>query len=60
MILSTQIFRLDGLPLCASVDEEQNEYALAEVKGHVRQVLRKLTRHSEPQASIEATEHTIQ
>ncbi|KFH46961.1 Protein transport protein-like protein [Hapsidospora chrysogenum ATCC 11550] len=53
MIRSTQISRLDGLMLCASVDEEQSEAALTEVKGQVRQVLRKLTRNSEAQASVD-------
>ncbi|KAK3180916.1 SNAP receptor [Lecanicillium sp. MT-2017a] len=59
MIRSTQISRLDGLMLCASVDDEQSEAALAEVKGQVRQVLRKLTRNSEPQASIESGQYTL-
>jgi vesicle transport protein SEC22 len=39
--------------LCASSDDEQSEAALAEVKQQVRQVLRKLTRSSEAQASID-------
>jgi len=60
MILSTQISRLDGLMLCASVDEEQDEQALSEVKSQARQVLRKLGKNSEPQASIEARDHTVQ
>ncbi|PHH74539.1 hypothetical protein CDD83_4556 [Cordyceps sp. RAO-2017] len=60
MIHSTQIARLDGLMLCASVDEEQSEAAaLKEVKQQIRQVLRKLTRHSEPQASIESGAYAI-
>ncbi|WYZ38736.1 hypothetical protein EsH8_III_000650 [Colletotrichum jinshuiense] len=54
MIRSTQIARLDGLMLCASVDDEQQEAALDEVKSQIKQVLRKLTRNSEPQASIES------
>lgn len=45
--------------LCASVDDEQSEAALAEVKTQVRQVLRKLTRSSEPQASIDAGAYTL-
>ncbi|CAH0005398.1 unnamed protein product [Clonostachys byssicola] len=53
MIRSTQISRLDGLMLCASVDEEQAEGSLNEVKNQVRQVLRKLTRNSESQASVD-------
>ncbi|KAH8177364.1 regulated-SNARE-like domain-containing protein [Sarocladium implicatum] len=59
MVRSTQISRLDGLMLCASVDDEQSEAALAEVKTQVRQVLRKLTRSSEPQASIDAGAYTL-
>ncbi|PNY28136.1 Protein transport protein sec22 [Tolypocladium capitatum] len=60
MIRSTQISRLDGLMLCASVDDEQSEAAaLKEVKQQIRQVLRKLTRNSEPQASIETGAYTI-
>ncbi|KAJ6438287.1 Protein transport protein sec22 [Purpureocillium lavendulum] len=55
MIRSTQIARLDGLMLCASVDDEQSDAtALKEVKQQTKQVLRKLTRTSEPQASIES------
>ncbi|KAL2677136.1 hypothetical protein Neosp_010904 [[Neocosmospora] mangrovei] len=59
MIYSTQISRLDGLMLCASVDDEQAEASLAETKQNVRQVLRKLTRNSESQASIETSAHTL-
>jgi len=53
MIRSTQISRMDGLMLCASVDEDQSTPQLAEVKQQTRQVLRKLTPQSEPQASID-------
>ncbi|KAF4120793.1 vesicle transport protein SEC22 [Geosmithia morbida] len=60
MIRSTQISRLDGLMLCASVDEDQNETSLTEVKHQVRQVLRKLTRNSESQASVDCgTRYTL-
>ncbi|KAL3957282.1 hypothetical protein ACCO45_007860 [Purpureocillium lilacinum] len=60
MIRSTQISRLDGLMLCASVDDEQSDgAALKEVKQQTKQVLRKLTRNSEPQASIETGSHAI-
>ncbi|SPO00708.1 related to synaptobrevin SEC22 [Cephalotrichum gorgonifer] len=48
-----------GLMLCASVDDEQAEESLGEVKSQVRQVLRKLTRNSEAQASIESGQYTI-
>ncbi|KXH61242.1 transporter sec22 [Colletotrichum salicis] len=59
MIRSTQIARLDGLMLCASVDDEQQEAALSEVKSQIKQVLRKLTRNSEPQASIESGAYNL-
>ena len=60
MIRSTQIARLgDGLMLCASVDDEQSESALAEVKSQVKLVLRRLNRNSEPQASIESGPYTL-
>ena len=39
--------------------QTQSETALAEVKSQVRQVLRKLTRSSEPQASIDANAYTL-
>ena len=55
MIRSTQIARLDGLMLCASVDDEATESALAEIKSQVKLVLRRLNRNSEPQASIESS-----
>lgn len=40
--------------LCASVDDEQTESALSEVKSQVKLVLRRLGRNSEPQATIES------
>lgn len=45
--------------LCASVDDEQAEATLTETKQNVRQVLRKLTRNSEAQASIDCGAHTL-
>lgn len=48
-----------GLNLCASVDGEETDAALSEVKGQVRQILRRLTRNSEPQASIESGAYTV-
>ncbi len=59
MIRSTQIARLDGLMLCASVDDEETEAALAEIKSQVKLVLRRLNRNSEPQASIESGPYTL-
>jgi len=51
---------LVGLNLCASVDDAADDASLAEVKTQVKQLLRKLTRNSEPQASIETNQHNIQ
>ncbi|KAI0019601.1 snare-like protein [Xylariomycetidae sp. FL0641] len=60
MIRSTQIARLgDGLMLCASVDDEQTESALAEVKSQIKLVLRRLNRNSETQASIESGAYVL-
>ncbi|KAH8600827.1 Longin-like domain-containing protein [Bisporella sp. PMI_857] len=59
MIRSTQIARLDGLMLCASVDDEQTESSLAEIKSQVKMVLRRLNRNSEQQASIESGAYTL-
>ncbi|KKF93127.1 Protein transport protein sec22 [Ceratocystis fimbriata CBS 114723] len=59
MIRSTQISRLDGLMLCASVDDDATAGQLTEVKNQVKQVLRKLTRNSEAQASIDSGDLSI-
>ncbi|KAI1800458.1 snare-like protein [Daldinia bambusicola] len=60
MIRSTQIARLgDGLMLCASVDDEQSESSLSEVKSQTKIILRRLNRNAEPQASIESGNYTI-
>ncbi|KAI3323233.1 transport protein-like protein sec22 [Xylariaceae sp. AK1471] len=60
MIRSTQIARLgDGLMLCASVDDEQSESTLAEVKSQIKLILRRLNRNSEQQASIESGSYTL-
>jgi len=59
MIRSTQIARLDGLILAASVDNDQSETELVDVKSKVKQVLRRLNRNSEPQASIESGQYTL-
>ncbi|KAI1117266.1 transport protein-like protein sec22 [Nemania sp. NC0429] len=60
MIRSTQIARVgDGLMLCASVDDEQSESSLAEVKSQIKLVLRRLNRNSEQQASIESGNYTL-
>src|SRR6187551_4002595 len=59
MIRSTQIARLDGLMLCASVDDEATESSLAEVKSQIKLILRRLNRNSEPQASIESGAYAL-
>ncbi|KAI0166818.1 snare-like protein [Hypoxylon sp. FL1284] len=60
MIRSTQIARLgDGLMLCASVDDEQTESSLSEVKSQTKIILRRLNRNSETQASIESGNYTL-
>jgi len=59
MVKSTQIFRLDGLPLAASVDDEQAERDLTDIKSKVKQLLRRLSRTSETQASIESGPYTV-
>ncbi|KAI0884440.1 snare-like protein [Annulohypoxylon maeteangense] len=60
MIRSTQIARLgDGLMLCASVDDEQTESSLSEVKSQTKIILRRLNHNSEPQASIESGSYTL-
>ncbi|KAF2097060.1 vesicle transporter SEC22 [Rhizodiscina lignyota] len=59
MIRSTQIARLDGLVLAASVDDEQSEAELVDIKTKVKQLLRRVNRNSEPQATIESGQFTI-
>ncbi|EGC49796.1 protein transporter sec22 [Histoplasma capsulatum var. duboisii H88] len=53
MVLSTQISRLDGIPLAASVDDEQQVDSLSEAKSQAKLISRQLNRNSEPQATIE-------
>ncbi|KAK3685028.1 Longin-like domain-containing protein [Podospora appendiculata] len=59
MIRSTQVARLDGLMFCASVDDSETESALSEVKSQIKLILRRLSRNSEPQASIESGAYTL-
>ncbi|KAL8750890.1 MAG: hypothetical protein Q9184_006253, partial [Pyrenodesmia sp. 2 TL-2023] len=59
MVRSTQISRLDGLMLAASIDDEQSESELAEPKSNAKMILRRLDRNSEPQASIESDKYSI-
>ncbi|KAF2137271.1 uncharacterized protein K452DRAFT_278703 [Aplosporella prunicola CBS 121167] len=59
MIRSTQVARLDGLILAASVDDEQSQSELVDIKNKVKQILRRVNRNSEPQASIEGGQYTV-
>ncbi|KAL9133479.1 MAG: hypothetical protein Q9175_005335 [Cornicularia normoerica] len=59
MVKSTQIARIDGLLLAASVDDEQAETELADPKANAKMIIRRLNRNSEPQASIEAGKYTL-
>lgn len=45
--------------LCASVDDSETEQTLSEVKSQVKLILRRLSRTSEPQASIESGAYTL-
>lgn len=60
MVKSTQIARIDGLLLAATVDDEQAEAELADPKANAKMIIRRLNRNSEPQASIEAGKYTLQ
>jgi len=57
MVKSTQIARLDGVPLAASVDDDEAE--LGEVKQQTKMIFRRLNQNSEPRASIETGQYTI-
>ncbi|KAA8911329.1 Longin-like domain-containing protein [Sphaerosporella brunnea] len=59
MIKSTQITRLDGVPLAASVDEASDEASLSSIKASAKALLRRLSASSEPRASIESGEFTL-
>ncbi|KAL2871346.1 SNAP receptor SEC22 [Aspergillus lucknowensis] len=59
MVKSTQIARLDGLMLAASVDDEQAETELSEIKGQVKMIFRRMNRNSAPQASIESGQYNL-
>lgn len=45
--------------LAASVDDEQAEQELGDIKSKVKQIFRRLNRNSEPQASIESGPYTL-
>ncbi|GAQ03616.1 protein transport protein sec22 [Aspergillus lentulus] len=59
MVKSTQIARLDGLMLAASVDDEQAEAELSEIKSQAKMIFRRLSRNSAPQASIECGQYNL-
>ncbi|KAJ5936082.1 hypothetical protein N7454_005380 [Penicillium verhagenii] len=59
MVKSTQISRIDGLMLAASVDDEQAESDLAEIKSQAKMIFRRLNRNSAPQASIESGQYNL-
>ncbi|KAJ8654288.1 hypothetical protein O0I10_010110 [Lichtheimia ornata] len=55
MVKSTIIARVsDGLPLAASMDDEQVETELAEYKGQAKTIFKRLNVNSEPRCSIES------
>lgn len=49
-----------GIPLAASVDDDQAEAELAEIKQQAKLIFRRLNQNSEPRASIESGPYTIQ
>ncbi|RJE25157.1 Protein transport protein sec22 [Aspergillus sclerotialis] len=59
MVKSTQIARLDGLMLAASVDDEQAEVELSDIKSQAKMIFRRLSRNSAPQASIESGQYNL-
>ena len=56
--------RYGGAPLrhrmYADIELDQAESELSEIKSQVKLVLRRLSRNSEPQASIESGQYTLQ
>ncbi|QDS76784.1 hypothetical protein FKW77_002168 [Venturia effusa] len=59
MIRSTQLVRLDGLILCGSVDDDQAESALGDIKVKVKKLIRMFNKNSATEASIESDQFTI-
>ncbi|BCS17844.1 SNAP receptor SEC22 [Aspergillus puulaauensis] len=59
MVKSTQIARLDGLMLAASVDDEQAETELSEIKSQAKMIFRRMSPNSAPQASIESGQYNL-
>ncbi|KAK5100039.1 SNAP receptor [Exophiala xenobiotica] len=58
-IASTQIARLDGLMLSASVDDEQTENELGEVKSQAKLIFRRLNRNSAQECTIESGPYNL-
>ncbi|CCE81708.1 Piso0_002373 [Millerozyma farinosa CBS 7064] len=58
MVKSTLIYRYDALPLCGSVDDN-NEPSLMEQKKKCKILISRITPNSEPQATIESGEYNI-
>ncbi|EGV64425.1 SNAP receptor [Yamadazyma tenuis] len=58
MVKSTLIYRYDALPLCGSVDDN-NDPALTEQKKKCKIVISRITPNSEPQATIESGAFSI-
>lgn len=59
-ILSTQIVRLDGLMLAASVEDGHQENAIGNLKNQVRTIVRKMNNTTEPRAAIESGDYKLQ
>ncbi|TFK74397.1 protein transport protein Sec22 [Pluteus cervinus] len=60
MVRSTIIARAsDGLPLAASVDDEQTDTDLQEHKQQCKLIFRRITPNSEPRCSIESGQYTL-
>ncbi|CAO1632572.1 unnamed protein product [Sympodiomycopsis kandeliae] len=60
MVLSTQILRLsDALPLAQSVDDDQTDRDLGEVKQQAKLIIKRLTPTSENRCSIESGKFTL-
>ncbi|KNZ57078.1 vesicle transporter SEC22 [Puccinia sorghi] len=60
MVLSTLLARIsDGLPLAASVDDEQTENDLSEYRQQAKLIFRRLNETSETRCSIESGKYTL-
>ncbi|KAL1916103.1 uncharacterized protein VTP21DRAFT_6107 [Calcarisporiella thermophila] len=60
MILSTLVARVsDGLPLAASIDDEQNEAEMSGYKRQAKIIFQRLNANSEPRCSIESGQFTF-